>query len=299
MANLFLFMNSFCARMIIPFINEIVNFDVDNVLLLNENYSEDISKKVIWVNSLSEALHKSDMIWLMKDDIIPKDSIDYIMEHAATKNIQCYSFENYWIDSISADIILDDYNNVDYANRPSVLIVAVGCLSQQFLGEMHVNRIFHDAGINFKQIFSAKTKRFFTQLSEYGLLNEIVETMLHPMCGYDVVVSCIDIGSKTYSLSDMYNLVKMISPDFTILQSDAKFCEYDYINSYLEIVNHSEIGFYIKSHYSLLDERTRVYYKKLPNSNARFYNIDDEGINKALFFEIFSHIAYPKGMVIL
>lgn len=285
--------------MLIPYIHHVLNFPVEKIFLMRENYLQIFDEKVVWSEDISVAVESSDVIIVVKDDFVPVNSIEKIKINAEMTGKMCYIIQNPWTNSSAPDIIVEDYYQAQYAEHPSILNLSTGAVSQQIICEIVLNNLLCRNGINFKQIFSAKTKRFLLQLKECGILNESFERSLAQPDYYDLVVSSVDVGGSPYIIKHYFDLFKMISPDFVIFQTGAKFDGIAYIENFLSFLNKSGIDFYVKSHYYQLEDSSYAYCGIIPEEKTKVYPIDSLTLDKDLTFELLSKIAYPRGVVLL
>ena len=306
MASIFVFSNSFHTRTILFKLDYLLNFKIDEIILLTENHNQkenyifnnDIKIKLF--KSIDECIAACDCIFLLKDETIPVKSINYILNKSSEYNKKCYEIQNPWEEKGADNIYKNDYENCDFDKRPVILNIALGEIAQQYCTEVLINEILAENDVEFKQFYSYATKNFLLQLNSYGILNiDISKHLDMSAYQYDIIICSIDIGENLYDVQKYIDFFRLIKSDFIILQTGIKFDKYQIAKNIIKYVCFSQLDLLIKTHYSLLDNLFVVYCYEEIEEDSLILDIESINLKKQLMFKMFSKIAYPEGITSL
>ena len=301
---LFLMSDSFTERMILYKINYLLNWNIEEVILLRENHlqgevfvTDEIAVTI--KENIDECVESSDNIIIVKSLCIEPRTIDYVLQKAQNYNKECFV-----IDNCFEDIQLKSKGELysEFKQYPTVLNIALGMDSQPYCMEILLNRIFEEKRIKFKQIFTEETKRFLWNLNSYGVLNfsyaQQLEADRHTNA-FNIVVWTLNIGNNMKNLKYWIEHIRCISPDYIIFQTDNTFknSNIQSINEFLKVGGINEIDTFVKSRYGWLNGENRVYYAERKEGGKDIWDLEDGDLRQKLSFDILSKIGLPEKMV--
>lgn len=304
MSKIFIFTNSYTTRTMIFDLNYLFNCKTHEILLLKENFmNENYSLnniKVKLFNNMDNCIEYSDFIIIIKNGNVPKKSINYILSKSKELNKKCIEIQNPWqINSLYSNQDYDKYKEYDFNNCPVILDIALGYGAQQFCVELLLNKIFIDKKINFKQFYSLETKNILLQLNKYNILNNELSKQLNTSINqYNVIIYSINIGDSIYNIKKYIEILRCLKPDFTILQTDIKFEEYETAKKFIKYGCFSQLDILIKSHYNLLYKKHALHCNNhIIKEDYFIKDIESNDLEKKLALEILSKIAFPEGII--
>ena len=304
MSKIFVFSNSFATRTVLFGLDSLFNIKFDEVLLLKENHNQkeiflfNTNIKIKLYESIDDCICLCDSIIMIKDDNIPEKSINYISCKSKELDKQCFEIINPWKNKLSSSTNNIDDKNIDFKKYPVILNISLGTISQSYCVEILLNKIFTKNSIGFKQFYSKEMENFLLQLDGYGILSSNFSRQIKfPEYQYNIIIYSINIGESIYNIKKYIDILRHIASDFTILQTDIKFNEYESAKNIIKYGCFSQLDMLIKSHYNVVDEKLTVYCAKKINEDSLVKDIESISLENKLSFNIFSKIAFPEGIV--
>ena len=277
-------------------VNELVNTFNSSISIDSRMYKEDIEGSIAHVKMLG------------KQGIIPlKDSekiIDGLKEiliriDSGTINIDNDSEDIHsFIESILTYYIGDEGKKLHTGRSRNDQVTLDTKLYLRKYIKVLINEIFAENRVKIKQFFSPATYYILNQLNKYGLVNNIICEQLEDIKNFSVVACSINIGVDFNNIANYVEAIKDINPDFVILQTGIRFCEYETAKQMLQFGCSSSLDLIIKSHYNnvTLDD-VKIYYCNNQIEVDGFINdIENINLKEELEFKIFSKLSLPKGI---
>lgn len=301
MNSCFVFSNSFFARTVLRDLEYLLNTPIDNVYLLRENHSEgEISKindfrynfKIKLVDTPEEGILSSNIIVISKDNDVPTKYIDYVVLKAQEHKKQYFCINNPWT-SASTEKFVDFEGN---KNIPTILIIGVGISSQLFCMEMIINRILSKNNIRFSKRYSESTKQLLDQLPSKKNPNPNVPYSTTDTDN-DSQINVISLGLKN-EISDIryyIDKIKIIAPDFIVLQTNIDFNQYDVARGFVEYGGQTMLDVIVKSNYYSIGNYN-VLCEFCGKSTENVEYLHDNELEKKLEFMIFSKLSLPSNV---
>lgn len=297
--NLFIFANSYITNTLVKCIRDMVNFKIDDIVLIKENYPDIIEENIILCDTLEKAITISSTIVVVIDDNIPTGSIAMIKELALIYNVKCYVVKNQWEDGILPDNS-SNYCNLEFRNNlPNILNISFGPATQQPIGEMMLRKIMINNNIKYVQVYSAKTRRFFEELKKHSILNNEIKNQLEASSEAEIQIISIDLGSNFNQGKEYFEQIRRNEPDFVIFQSNINAPGREKIESNLRIINADREIFCITSNYYETFSKIKVFISNINKADKKYHSIYSSNLIETLSNSIFSQLAYPAGIVTL
>jgi hypothetical protein len=302
MSKLFIFANSYAAKTILLGIDYLINIDISEILLLSENHNSNEKTsytngvKVRLFDDINNCIKAADYIILLQDEKLPVKSIDYVITTAKIFNKKCFHFR---IPQFTPTICTANKDDCDFVNRPVVLCISIGSVSQQRFSEIILNKILSELNINFRQYFSSDTEQFILQLDNCGILNRNLSHQLHNSDdSYQIIINSISIDNLS-RIKEYVNLLNACSPDYIILNTEFNYFDYNYIKMFVEFVCFSRLDILLKSRFRIVDSNFTVYCKKHIEEIVEdgIYDIEIDDIEKAIRNSLLAKLAFPEHMV--
>jgi len=306
MPKIFIFSNSFAARTVLFGLDSLFNIKIDEVLLLKENHNQkenflfNTNIKINLYESINDCICHCDFILMIKDNNTPEKSINYILCKSKELDKRCYEVINPWKNELSSNTSNIAHENTDFKKYPVILNISLGTISQHYCVEILLNKIFTKNNIGFKQFYSKETEFFLLQLDRYGILSDNFSRQIKfSKYQYNIIIYSINIGESIYNIKKHIDILRHISPDFTILQTDIKFNEYENSKNIIKYGCLSQLDILIKSHYKTVNDVLTVYCNKSIEQDSFIQDIESISLENKLSFDIFSKIAFPEGIISL
>lgn len=81
MKNVFVFSSAFVTRMLIQYIDYLTNFEIGEIIVLQENHSEKEfqlpNKRIMVYNNLVECINNCDVVIVIDQGRIPQSSLEF------------------------------------------------------------------------------------------------------------------------------------------------------------------------------------------------------------------------------
>ena len=304
MARVFIFSDSFTTRTMLFKSDYLLSIKIDEILLLKENHSQNEkfilnnSIKIKLYGNIDDCINCCDFILIIKGENTPEKSIDYIFSKSKELNKKYFEVINPWKKELSLNIDHSDYREGHFNKCPVILNISLGTAAQQYCVEVLLNKIMTENKVSFKQFFSEETKDFLQQIDKCGILNNNLSQQLNLLEDqYNVILCSINIGSSIYNVKKYIDILRHIASDFTILQTDIKFNEYEVAKNIMEYSCFSQLDMLIKSRYKFVYNNLILYCNENKVDNSIFQDLESIYLEKELSLALFSKIALPEGIV--
>lgn len=299
MTRVFIFANSFTAKTIALSINEILNKHIDEVILLSENHEEyefnELMKdiNIRFFDNIEQSVFASDIVLICITPNIPLNKISYVKSVARKMDKHLIVIECAWNNSLKNEIS-SYFNNIDLSSCIIILNISLSQESQQFYGELLLNRILSRTNISFKQFFSQTTMDILQQLNEKQVLNQnLVQQICRASDHFDVAILSITLGEFKNAL----RYFNAFSPDYVVVQSDFRGDSIAEIISLLKSQFNVSSDFIIKSHYiQLANAIPFQIYCNQKEESTNTYDLETNELPSMLEFDLLSKIALPYGI---
>lgn len=304
MSKLFIYSNSFVANTILYQLPFLLNIHVDEVILLKENHPNEVScskfgVKIKLLSNISECIKRSDIIFILKDDNTPLRIISKILDMAREYCIKCYEIENPWS---KYDYLAKEDNltiDEDIKKYPVVLSISLGPSAQQYCLELLLNKILSKHNIGIKQVFSPTTYSFLSQLVDYRLTSKEICMQFENVLNFQVVLYAMDIGVDFNNIRAFMDTIKTINPDFVIIQTNIRFCEYEIAKMLFKYGCFVDLDLIVKSHYNTvtLEDANIIYCSNNISVTDFVKDLEQNNLEDELEFKIFSKLTLPQGVL--
>lgn len=309
MKNIFILSNSFTERTILYHLDYIFDFSINHVFILKENHdiTEEFDSnniKVIISDDINECVLNSDIIFILKNDNIPKKTIKIVETLVKNLKKEIICIANPWYEDIADENILNE--NIKYNNVPVILQIFVGQFTQNYCTEILLNKILSNKNVKFIQEFSKETESLIKQLKIYNILNNnILKCKESKSEEYNVVVKSLHINN-IYDLQKdkkLFEIISYLAPNYVIINTHFNFNIDEKIYDLFIYKYNINLNTIIKSQYLLDQQNERatycnkdIYFRK---SHKNIYSINSKNLEKNLVLDLFSKIALPKDVFII
>lgn len=148
--KLFIYANSYSARMLIFHAEYLFNCKIMDIYILRENHNDNehfsISPHInlTLCNSIHDAVKQSDITIVLFDKNVPQDMVNNIRQLSDKLGKKCIVINDVWnterLDRQQNNLISNTI--LDYSNTPVVLSLSVGQFTGQYCVELLLNKIF-------------------------------------------------------------------------------------------------------------------------------------------------------------
>lgn len=297
MKNVFVFSSAFVTRMLIQYIDYLTNFEIGEIIVLQENHSEKEfqlpNKRIMVYNNLVECINNCDVVIVIDQGRIPQSSLEFINNYSERSNKIVLKLTSPWTNGfvIHNNTAID----IDYKTTPVILNIGVGDISEQFNTEIILNKIFASKSIRFYQEYSDPTRFFLHQLADNNVLNTNLNNFLFKKENLvDVVIKSVTISNVT-DVINISEFIGDISPDYVVFSTGYNFAEDEVKKIFLYKFNCHV--FFIRSKYIEINRSEKdMMYIYINKVDENFCYMEDPDAVEKLELDMLSRIAYPESI---
>lgn len=301
--TIFVFSNFFAANMLLNNIDYVLAFQIHRIVLLKEIYNMDVPYnrgiKIEIRERVSDCIEIADMVFVIKNEMIPKTKIEYVKKMSAEKQKPLYEFFDPWY-SLSFDNGAFEHSFPKSSKKPCVLSLFCGNIASSYYLETTISKIFSQNDICFKQIYSTATNSFLVQMGKFKLLNQKIERQLDKNYDNADIIGCSCVLDKNYDkLFSQIGFLRSTSPDFIILQVDYNLNCIEYIKDFIRYSFQKSIAITVLSRYICVEDEYCIYYNNRISCAKDELAMYDCELESILERTLFTQLAYPDDIRML
>lgn len=306
MAKIFIYSNSFSTMTFMCKLKYILNIEIDEVLLLKENHRQTEKRMLGFYgydinvySNIDDCIAKCDYIFAITNSNMPSECIEYVARRSNKLCKKYIEIKNPWSEKTLTKKEMLKGNLNDSKNYPLILLIALDDSSQQYYTEILLNEIFAENGINIKQVFSPSTYSILKQLSEYDLVSYNLVKQFKEIKKHVVNIYSVNIGADFNNIVNYMDIIKILNPDYVILQTGIRFCEYEVAKQIIKWGCSSTLDLIIKSHYNnvTLNDAKIYYCDNQILVDDLVNDIENSSLKESVTYKILTKLSLPNGVL--
>lgn len=289
--KLFVFSNTYTARVFLRCLEHIINNPDFEIVLLSElGVSNDLNLTINEYETLQQCVEACTQVLIVCNDTIPKSKIDLVSSLANLHNKKCTTVRDFRNEQNIYTKAIHSNQNIN--DKPLILIVSYGTHTQLSCWETIIYKLLLDSKFKVFPKSSDEYNNVIEWTSLCDLPNDSFNDrfVTEPEC--EVEVQCLQYYPNINNEVD--NILYQLNPDVIIVSVCNNYYNYDEIRNIFKFKHDCVIDVFAKS--ELIEIVNKTEKRKLIFDFSPFRNREDStvSLNDPLLIEHLSKIILPK-----
>lgn len=309
MSRVFILSDFYSAQLISQCLDYISDIAVSEIILLQETHRKssfiwgELPFKLSIINELEDCVYNSDVVLVLNNAGISKDSVVYIKTLTNKYNKLLYEIQtpDFIMDAMLKNTSFDPYlqlpSTSTLTNCSNILLINIGAMSLCTNIEIMLRRILVNCGASIYQFFSRHTLTILEQMEINNIINkkhlkQYNTPILH---NNDISIIAIDIGYNIRNIGRYSQYIKELSPDFIIVVASG-MNDTTEIRNYVKYNLEQNIDIILFSPFHIVDNKHIINITSLVELNKHEFFITDVGVVGEITRYLLEKLTFPNGI---